>query len=210
MTLRPWLVPLAALALILDPATRVVSRVTLPEGTTLAESLTLITRDIKKPRQELQAALKQPAVLGLPAYAQGRAEGFLFPATYDVEPGTSGAGALKQMVTRFNAAAASLRLEERAAAIGRTPYEVLITASLIEEETAFADDRSKVARVVYNRLDMGMPLEFDSTINYFLPEKKGRLLIADTRIPNPYNTYLNPGLPPTPIGSPGEAARGAS
>lgn len=195
-----------AVAQLIDPRARLLSRVTLPEGETVPQTLARVTKSIRTPDAQLRAALRQSAALGLPAYAKGRPEGFLFPATYDIEPGTNAAGTLKQMVDRYQQAASKLRLEERAKALGRTPYEVVTAASLIEEETAFAGDRAKVARVVYNRLDAKQPLQFDSTINYFLPQKKGRLLEADTRIENPYNTYLNAGLPPTPIGSPGEAA----
>ena len=110
------------------------------------------------------------------------------------------------MVERYREAATELELEARAERLGRTPYEVLVTASLIEKETAFAGDRSKVARVVYNRLDDGMPLQFDSTVNYIRTEKKARLSLDDLKQESDYNTYQNTGLPPTPIDSPGAEA----
>ena len=94
----------------------------------------------------------------------------------------------------------------RAAAIGRTPYEIITIASLIEKESAFAADRPKVARVVYNRLADGMRLQFDSTVNYIREEQEGPAHARRHQAESDYNTYKNEGLPPTPIDSPGEAA----
>lgn len=196
----------AALALLLDPASRARTRVTLPEGVTVAVALQKIADATEVPLADLQAAVADPAALGLPAYANGQVEGFLFPATYDVEPGSSAVDTLRLMTARFAKAAAALDLQAQAAAIGRTPYEVVITASLIEKETAFSADRPKVARVVYNRLAAGMPLQFDSTVNYIREEKKARLSLDDLKQESAYNTYQNKGLPPTPIDSPGQAS----
>lgn len=204
--LRAQMSGAAAVGLLLDPAARARNRVTLPEGVTLAVALQRIAESTDLEPAALQEALADPAAIGLPAYAGGQAEGFLFPATYDIEPGTPATEALRLMTSRFAQAAEAVGLEERAAALGRSPYEVLITASLIEKETAFAADRAKVARVVYNRLEAGMPLQFDSTVNYIREEKKARLSVDDLKQESAYNTYQNQGLPPTPIDSPGEAA----
>ncbi len=204
--LRAQMSAAGALDLLLDPAARAQNRVTLPEGVTLADALQRIADSTEIPLEDLQSAVEEPEELGLPDYAEGQVEGFLFPATYDVEPDTTAVQVLTRMVERFDAAATELELEERAEQIGRTPYEVLITASLIEKETAFPDDRAKVARVVYNRLDDGMPLQFDSTVNYIREEKKARLTLDDLKQESDYNTYQNTGLPPTPIDSPGAEA----
>ncbi len=200
----------AAVALLLDPAARARSRVTLPEGSTLAVTLQKISEATEVPLADLQTAVADPAGIGLPPYAKGRVEGFLFPATYDVEPGTSAVDTLRMMTARFAKAAATEDLETKAAALGRTPYDVLATASLIEKETAFAADRAKVARVIYNRLGAGMPLQLDSTVNYLRTDKKARLSLDDLKQVSPYNTYLVTGLPPTPIDSPGEEAIAAA
>lgn len=193
----------AALAMLLDPSSRLRGRVVLPEGITLSEALRTISTSAKLPLAQVEAAAKNTAALGLPDYAKGRLEGFLFPATYDVDPGTTAQQLLRTMVARYRQAAEQLDLTRKAQAIGRTPYEVLITASLIERETAYPPDRPKVARVVYNRLARGMPLQFDSTVNYVRAEKKARLSVQDLKVESDYNTYLHTGLPPTPIGSPG-------
>ena len=203
--LRKQMSARAALTRLLDPAARARTRVTLPEGVALADALQRIAGATEVPLADLRAAVGKPSALGLPPYARGRLEGFLYPATYDVEPGTPAVEVLQTMVDRYEQAAAELDLERRARALGRTPYEVLITASLIEKETAFPADRPKVARVVYNRLAADMPLQFDSTVNYVREEKKARLSTQDLEVESAYNTYRNRGLPPTPIGSPGRA-----
>lgn len=200
----------AALDRLLDPAARIRSRYTIPEGSTVAKTLQIISKSVEKmPLADLQAAVAKSAALGLPDYARGRVEGFLFPATYDVEPGTSAVEVLQAMVRRFALAAEAHSLVESARAVGRTPHEVLVLASLIEGEAGTATDRGKVARVAYNRLKQGMRLEFDATIKYAFAlrgETKTRILLRDLEIDSPYNTYRRTGLPPTPISSPGDAA----
>lgn len=196
----------SALARLLDPAARVRGRVTLPEGIPLSVVVDRLVRFTELTRADILAALQNPAVLGLPPYAGNHPEGFVFPATYDVEPGTGAVDALRMTTEKFAEVAAGLDLEARAAALGLTPYQVVIIASIIEDETAVDADRPKVARVVLNRLARGMPLQLDSTVNYVRSQKKARLSLADIAVESPYNTYRNKGLPPTPIDSPGEKA----
>ncbi len=195
-----------ALDLLLDPTSRLIGRVTVPEGFSVQRTLPVLAAATELPLADFEAAVKDPAALGLPAYANGSVEGFLFPATYDIEPGTDAAGVLKLMVARYTQAARTVDLETGAKAIGRTPYDVLRTASLLEREAKLAEEFPKVARVVYNRLDRGMPLQFDSTVNFLLDTPKGRLTLKDIDVDSPYNSYKNKGLPPTPISSPGERA----
>jgi UPF0755 protein len=196
----------AALALLLDPKARLRGRVTIPEGMALTSILERIARDTEVKLADLKAAAAKPALLGLPDYAHGVLEGYLFPATYDVEPGTTATEVLSTMVNRFQRAADDVGLEEGARALGRTPEQVLIVASLLEKEAKLAEDFPKVARVIYNRLSQDMALQLDSTVNYVLKQRTGHLTTAQTRIESPYNTYLHTGLPPTPIDSPGQVA----
>jgi len=199
-----------ALELLLDPKARLRSRVTIPEGTTLDRTLQIIAKSISDvPLASLREAAANPAALGLPDWAGGKLEGFLFPATYDIEPGTSAVEVLRTLVEEFTERAERLQLVERAAALKVTPYQALTIASLIEGETGKASDRGKVSRVVYNRLKRPMRLQFDSTVKYAYGLKgvtKTRLLYADLDIQSPYNTYRVDGLPPGPINSPGDAA----
>lgn len=196
----------AALQLLLDPRSRVRGRVTLPEGIPLTRVIARLVQYTDLKREAVVRAVESPAALGLPAYARNRPEGFLFPATYDVEPSTTAVQALQMMTQRFAEEAAALDLENRARALGLTPYEVVTIASLVEAETALDKDRAKVARVVLNRLQKGMRLQLDSTVNYVREEKKARLSLKEIAVESPYNTYQVAGLPPTPINSPGRKA----
>ncbi len=204
--LRQHMSGTAALALLLDPASRLRGRVTLPEGIPLAKVVDRLVTYTELTRADVVAALQNPAVLGLPAWAGNHPEGFLFPATYDVEPGTGAVEALRLMTDKFAEVAAALDLEARAAQLGLSPYEVVVIASLVEAETPLDEDRPKVARVVLNRLKRGMPLQLDSTVNYVRAARKARLSLADLATESPYNTYQHKGLPPTPIDAPGEKA----
>jgi UPF0755 protein len=197
----------AAVKLLLDPSSRKRGRVTLPEGLPLASVVSRLVQYTELKRDDIVEALGNPAVLGLPSYANGKPEGFLFPATYDVEPGTAAVDALQQITAKFDEIAAGIDLEAGAAALKLTPYEVVTIASIVEKETPLTEeDGPKVARVVLNRLAKGMRLQLDSTLNYVLAERKARLTNEDISSSSPYNTYKVTGLPPTPIGSPGQKA----
>ncbi|MGH9004636.1 MAG: endolytic transglycosylase MltG, partial [Acidimicrobiia bacterium] len=185
---------------------KVQGRVVVPEGSRLAEVVGIIARSSDIPRKEVVAALGDDAAIGLPPYAEGHPEGYLFPATYVVDPGTTASSLVRQMVGRFHQAAEGVGLESRGKALGVTPAEAVVVASLVEGEARHAEDFGKVARVVYNRLDEGMRLQFDSTINYALDADKTTVSLQDLEANSPYNTYRHTGLPPGPISSPGEAA----
>ncbi len=204
-TLRKQMSGANALALLLDPASRA-GRVTIPEGQTVADTLTLLAEKSGVPLKDLQAAARNGRALGLPGFSGGHIEGFLYPTTYDFPEGSQPADILKKMVAAFSENVDQATLTEGARALRHTPYEVLIVASLVEKE-GITDDFGKVARVLYNRLDHDMPLQLDSTVNYALHRnniKLTRALIDSTN--SPYNTYLNRGLPPTPISNPGAEA----
>lgn len=200
----------AALALILDPTARLLSRVTIPEGLSVKDTLTLISQKSKISLASLQAAAKDTAALELPAYAKGKLEGFLFPETYDLEPDTTAASLLKSMVDQYKAKVTDAGLLEKAATVNLTPYELLIVASLVEKETQQPDERAKVARVIYNRLEQDFFLGVDAAVLYGLGRSKGGLSAADLAKDTPYNNRLNKGLPPTPIANPGVASLAAA
>jgi UPF0755 protein len=196
----------AALALILDPTARLLSRVTIPEGLSVKDTLTLISQKSKISLASLQAAAKDTAALELPSYAKGRLEGFLFPDTYDLEPDTTAASLLKDMVDQYKAKVDDAGLLARAPALNLTPYELLIVASLVEKETQQPDERVKVARVIYNRLNQDFFLGVDAAVLYGLGRSKGGLTAADLAKDTRYNNRLHKGLPPTPIANPGVAS----
>jgi UPF0755 protein len=196
----------SALTLLLDPSARLLGHVTIPEGSTENQTLTLIAKNTQVPLADLKQAAGNPAALGLPSYAQDLVEGFLFPATYDIEPGTSAVEVLTMMIDRFEESAAADGLVQRAQALGMTPYQVVTVASLIEREARLKEEYPKVARVVYNRLQKKMTLGIDAAILYGLGRTSGVLHASELAKDTPYNTRLHAGLPPTPIASPGDAA----
>ena len=190
----------AALDLLLDPAARLLSRVTLPEGLTVERTLARLSEQTGIPVEECQAAAADTAALGLPAYANGVLEGFLFPATYDIEPDTAPADILRQMVARGVQAFDELQIPEA------DRLTVLTKASLVQAEAGSVEDMGKVARVLENRLSDGMPLQLDTTVNY-ANGKGGITTTAEDRAnQSPYNTYVHAGLPPGAINNPGEDA----
>jgi UPF0755 protein len=208
-TMRRQMNSIEALDLMLDPASRADSRLVLPEGLRLEQTVSISADATSLPKADFQRALQEPEELGLPEYAKDRPEGFMFPATYDLTGEETARGLLRQLVKRFNQASADVGLEERAREVGLTPYQALIVASLLQAEVA-PGDFAKAARVVYNRLELDMPLQFDSTVSYALGLTDIQLNEEQLKTASPYNTYLRRGLPPRPINSPGEAAMEAA
>ena len=204
-TLKSQMSGESALALMLDPASRAASRLVLPEGLRLDETVALSASATGLPLADFEQVLENPDALPLPGWAQSRPEGFLFPATYDLVGDENAESILSALVKRFNQSASSIDLEARAAQEGRSPYEILTVASLLEGEV-IPEDFAKVAAVVYNRLEADMPLQFDSTVSYALGLDELELSADQLDTESPYNTYKVSGLPPTPINSPGESA----
>jgi UPF0755 protein len=198
-----------ALELLLDPASKVQTEVTIPEGLRVDDTIKRLAAASDIPKKDFAKALQDPKSLKLPDYAQGSAEGFLFPATYTFDPGASAKDMLKAMVKRYRQAARESGLEDGAAAMGYTPREALTVASLVQAEVAVRDF-GKASRVIRNRLDQGMTLGLDSTVNYALNSDDLTLENDQLQVDSPYNTYVNPGLPPGPINSPGQAAMEAA
>jgi UPF0755 protein len=195
----------AAVERLLDPEARVVGRVVVPEGSQVRDIVSAISAETGIPQAELEAVVANPTALPLPEYADNRVEGFLYPATYEFDPDTTAVEALSVMVERFNQSAREIELEERAAEVGLDPLAVVTAASLVEAEVAPVDF-GKAARVIANRLEAGMRLQFDSTINYAAGTSDIQLDQDQLALDSPYNTYRVTGLPPGPIGSPSEAA----
>jgi UPF0755 protein len=189
---------------LLDPANRASSRVTIPEGYTASQIYQRIYEITTIPVEELEAAAADTAGIGLPAEAGGTVEGWLFPATYEIEPGATATSVLAQMVARTTAV-----LTEKGVAPDQWET-VLNKASVVEREGKLDEDRAKIARAIENRLAIEMPLQIDAIVAYGLGISGTELTTADTSgasAPyNPYNSYKITGLPPTPIASPGEVS----
>ncbi len=189
-----------ALAVLVDPANRIVTRIVVPEGKWAKEVYPILSKATGIPVADYAAAAKDAKALGLPSSANGNVEGYLFPASYEFEPGSTAAEQLHKMVEE-----STKRLEALGVAPDRMEH-TMIVASLVEAEARLEGDRPKVARVVENRLAQGMPLQFDSTVNYATGKHGITTSDADRASASPYNTYKVTGLPPGPIGNPGESA----
>ena len=156
----------SALAVLVDPENRMRSVVTIPEGYTVEQIVAALAKRTDFAKGRYDEVLAEPAAIGLPVYAEGNPEGYLFPATYEVPPKSTPRSVLTMMVRRFQEAAKDQDLVRDAEAIGRSPHDVMTVASLVQAEARNAEDFSRVARVIYNRLSKGMRLQFDSTVHY--------------------------------------------
>jgi UPF0755 protein len=186
-------------------------KLTVPEGYSINDISELVAaRTGISRRQYLQAAMTGGRSLPLEG-AEGASdlEGFLFPSTYDLEPDVSAAGLVGEQLDAFREKTASLPWE-RSADLGINQYQALIVASMVEREARVPEERPLVAAVIYNRLDQGMKLEVDATVQYALGYWKTELTQPDLETDSPYNTRLYGGLPPGPICNPGlESIRAA-
>lgn len=149
--------------------------------------------------------------LQLPDFAkaiheQKKIEGWLYPDTYNYTPNSTDLDLLKRAAKRMEKALQQAWEQRDPNLPLNNPYELLILASIVEKETAVAAERGKVASVFINRLNKNIPLQTDPTIIYGMGEAyNGNIRRKDLETPGPYNTYLNLGLPPTPIAMPAES-----
>ena len=131
-----------------------------------------------------------------------RAEGFLFPDTYEVESTASVEKILDMMAVDFDSRLTK-EIRQKAKDQNLSIYDLITLASLVEKEARFDEDRPIIAQVFFERLKIGMPLQTDASLQYLLDAPKEDVAISDTEIESPYNTYLHGGLPPGPIANPG-------
>lgn len=149
--------------------------------------------------------------LQLPDFAkaiheQKKIDGWLYPDTYNYTPNSTDLDLLKRAAKRMEKALQQAWEQRDPNLPLNNPYELLILASIVEKETAVAAERGKVASVFINRLNKNIPLQTDPTIIYGMGEAyNGNIRRKDLETPGPYNTYLNLGLPPTPIAMPAES-----
>jgi UPF0755 protein len=186
------------------PAIPAQQRLTIPEGFRLTQ---VAERVGSLPERSSQAFLD----LALSGRIRSRfepedstnLEGMLFPETYNFDIDDSEEEILSRMIDTFDQVATEVGVQDAEQKVGISPYEAIIVASLIEREAKLDDERAKVARVIYNRLEEGMALQIDATIVYAKGGTITRVFNADLDDDGPYNTYTRKGLPPTPIAMPG-------
>jgi UPF0755 protein len=193
------------------PPGQTYSRVTFPEGFTLTRMATRLDSEVERMSgeeflvaandPEVSSAWRPPGISSL--------EGLLFPDTYQVSNAESEAQVVERMLGLMERVGRQEDIESRGAFLGRTPYEILTIASIIEREALVPEDRAKISRVIHNRLFLGRELEIDATVLYGGTQAgiDPDLPFSELRqIDTPYNTYLRAGLPPTPIANPGRAS----
>lgn len=196
------------------PVAKKVTKVTIPEGYTVAQIVARIHEKVPRLSEaDLRAALDQGKVpsatkpAGVASY-----EGMLFPATYEVGADDDAVSVLTMMTSEMDKRVAALGIDEARAHIKRqwgldlSTYDMLKVASMIQYEAAVPEDAPKIGAVTYNRLAKGMPLQYDSTSIYEAGLAGRSPDQIDYGVDTPYNTRTRAGLPPTPISSPGEYA----
>ena len=192
------------------PPAEATQRITFPEGFTLEQIAARLAEE--QPTLSAEAFLAATETAVIPdVYRRPpeitSAEGLLFPDTYQVSNADNEAQVVERMVGLMERVAVNQEdIVAGAARIGRTPYEILIIASMIEREAKLPDDRPKIARVIYNRLSVfiDMELQIDATLYY--GQDRDTPFSELRAIDSPYNTYMHHGLPPTPIANPGRAS----
>ena len=177
--------------------------VTFPEGLWLTEIAERLEEGTELSGDKFLKALESGKVDSPLIPESGDMEGLLFPSTYNFGVSESEVQVAQKMANEM-----SSRVERftQGTAVNLSPYEFVIVASMIEAETRVDSERGMVARVIYNRLAQGIPLGIDATFLYALQERKDFLTESDLALDSPYNSRQNLGLPPTPIGAPGEAS----
>jgi len=186
-----------------------VNTITIPEGFSLAQITPLLARTLKVPAESVEAAVRDTALLARLDIPNPTLEGYVFPDTYAFPLGTTARQAVNEMVYSFerrwkpdwDSSLVELKINRN---------DLVTMASIVEREARLPEERPVIAAVYYNRLRKGMLLQADPTVQYALGHHVGRVLYKDLEVKSPYNTYVNKGLPPGPIASPGAASLAAA
>ena len=182
-------------------------KITIPEGSTSREIVSILVDKKLGNEDSYEALISNPKEFYndfkfLEEDDITSLEGFLYPSTYYFDENSSEKEVLSTMLSQFNKVYTN-KLRDRQKELNMTTEQVLNLASIVEKEAILDKDRPIIASVFYNRLEIGMPLQSDATIQYIFKERKKIVTYKDLEIDSPYNSYKNKGLPPTPISNPG-------
>lgn len=175
-------------------------KVTIPEGLAIPQ-----VADLREDGEAYAEAARNPALIAELGIEGDSLEGYLMPDTYFFDEAPDADALVRRQVEHFEAVYEAL-VREIPGAGQHDRNTIMTVASLVEEEARVDEERPIIAAVMYNRLDIGMPLQMDSTLQFALGKYGERMLNVDKEVDSPYNTYRNPGLPPGPISSPGAAS----
>jgi peptidoglycan lytic transglycosylase G len=198
--LRPSMPPFRIFN-ILTQGKSILYSVTIPEGYNRRDIAAVLAEEGLADAGEFLALTGDRALVEAYGFRGPSLEGFLYPDTYQFSRGLGTRRLIDTMVKRFRQAL--IPLSARIGECGMSLEEIVTLASIVEKETGRAEERPVIASVFLNRLKIGMRLESDPTVIYGLKSFSGNLTLKDLERPSPYNTYLNRGLPPGPIASPG-------
>ena len=176
-----------------------------PEGATLAELARTMEQQRLVPASEILRVASDPAFLRTVGVEGASLEGYVFPDTYYFTRGLTAEQLLARTVQRLRAKLTP-DMVARARERGLGVHELLTLASIIEREAVVRDERRLISAVFWNRLQLGMPLQADPTVQYAVGKERRALTRTDLATDHPFNTYMRTGLPPGPIASPGLAA----
>jgi len=180
-------------------------RLVIPEGFTVSQIAQLWEEETLGKGEEFQRVVKDRVIMNKYGIRAPSLEGYLFPATYEVNDGISAKAFVERMVCEFNRRF-SQEFRHDATRLKFSLHEYVTLASIIEKEAQVAEERPIISGVFHNRLRRGWRLEADPTVLYALGNPKRKLTRADLKLKSPYNTYMNKGLPPGPICNPGLAS----
>ncbi|MGI6120661.1 MAG: endolytic transglycosylase MltG [Desulfosporosinus sp.] len=192
-----------------SPLPLVTNLVTIPEGYTTEQIIDLLVQKAIGSKEEFIKVVTEdefayPFLKDAPKGIH-RLEGYLFPNTYDIDKKTSPHAVVDMLLRQFMIEITP-EVQKQLETLKLTVPQWVTIASLIEKEAVKESDRPLIASVIMNRLKINQPLQIDATIQFLLDAPKPKLYNKDLRIPSPYNTYLNLGLPPGPIANPGHAS----
>ncbi len=181
-------------------------KITIPEGSTSSEIINLLVKNKLGTEEEYKALVNNPSTFYdefefLKQDDIKTLEGFLYPSTYYFKEDSQPKEIIREMVKLFDTNYTD-KLEKQRKTTDLTLQEIISLASIVEKEAMFDEDRPIIASVFYNRLEEGMPLQSDATIQYIFDTRKKSITHNDLKIDSPYNTYIERGLPPTPIANP--------
>lgn len=179
--------------------------VTLPEGMTLARTLSLLAAELNLDHEKIRRLASDPGFCRKLGVAAENLEGYLFPETYQIPLIMDEEQVIRMLVRHFFSVFES-KMEERARQIGMSVHDVVTLASIIEGEALLDRERATISAVYHNRIKREMYLQADPTVQYVIEDGPRRLFYKDYKIDSPYNTYRHRGLPPGPVMNPGAAS----
>lgn len=186
---------------ITNPAYIISTSVTIPEGITARKIAGILKSKVGIDSIKFMQLVNSSDFAHKLGIQANGLEGYLMPDTYVFIWGDEEENIIEKMVSEFKKFYNDT-LKEREKILGLNTHQVVTLASIVEGEAKFEDEKPRIAGVYFNRLKRKMPLEADPTIQYIIPDGPRRLFYRDLKIESPYNTYLNPGLPPGPVNNP--------